>query len=93
MRMRHFLAQNGPFAPNKNFLGKIFIIIFIDPFHCAEFWKKFLQWIQSYEDAPFFGPKWPIYPNDIFFRNLLINLVPFIHAYLHSRNQIQISIY
>ena len=40
MRMRHFFAQNGAFAPNKNFLGKIFIIIFIDPFHCAEFWKN-----------------------------------------------------
>ena len=26
--------------------------------------KKFLQQIQSYEDAAFLGPKWPICPND-----------------------------
>ena len=25
MRMHHFWAQNGPFAPNKNFYGKLFI--------------------------------------------------------------------
>ena len=29
---------------------------------------KILQRIQSYEDAPFLGPKWPIYPNENFFR-------------------------
>ena len=29
MRMGHFWVQNGPFAPNKHFLGKIIKIIFI----------------------------------------------------------------
>ena len=30
--------------------------------------KKFLQRIQSYEDAQFLGPKWPISPNENFFK-------------------------
>ena len=29
MRMCHFWAQNGPFAPNKNFFWKIINIILI----------------------------------------------------------------
>ena len=29
--------------------------------------KKFLGPIQSYEDVPFSGPKWPICPEQIFF--------------------------
>ena len=70
IRMCHFWAQNGPFATNKNFLGKIFDIIFIYllvPFTVQNL-KKFLQQIQSYEDVPFFGPKWLICPNYNFFR-------------------------
>ena len=30
--------------------------------------QKFSQWIQSYDDVPFLGPKWPICQNEIFFR-------------------------
>ena len=30
--------------------------------------KKSLEQIQSYADAPFLGLKWPIYPNQVFFR-------------------------
>ena len=30
------------------------------PFHCAIFKKKFLEQIQSYEDALFLGLKWPV---------------------------------
>ena len=55
MGMRHFWVQNGPFAPNF-FLEKILNIIFIyllAPFIVHDF-KKFLLWIQSYEDALFF---------------------------------------
>ena len=43
----------------------------IGPFHCAKF-KKFLQQIQSYEDAPFLGPKWSICPKHFFGGKLLI---------------------
>ena len=34
---------------------------------CPNF-KKFFQQIWSYEDAQFLGPKWPIFPNETFFR-------------------------
>ena len=38
-----------------------------------------------------FGLKWPICSNEYFFKeNLLKSLVPFIHAYLHAKNQGQI---
>ena len=32
--------------------------------------KKFLQRIQSYEDAQFLDPKWPICPNENFFQKI-----------------------
>ena len=35
--------------------------------------KKFLERIQSYEDAPFLGPKWSIFP--IFFFWKIINII------------------
>ena len=34
----------------------------------AKLKKEFLQWIQSYYDALFLGPKQPICPNENFFR-------------------------
>ena len=49
--------------------------------------------MQGYKDAQFLGPKLPISPNDNFLKNLLLSLVSFIHAYLHAKNQSQISIY
>ena len=30
------------------------------PCHCAKLKKKFLETIQSYEDASFSNPKWPL---------------------------------
>ena len=36
--------------------------------------KKFLQWIQSYEDVPFLGPKWSICSKQMFFWKLLVSL-------------------
>ena len=45
----------------------------ICPFHCAKF-KKFLQRIQNYEDAPFLGPKWSICPKQNFFCKI-INII------------------
>ena len=90
MRMHHFGVQNGPFAPNKFFLENIINIIF----SLCKVLKKFSQCIQSYDDAPFLGPKWPICPNEDFFsENMLINIAPFIHAYLHAKNQSLILIF
>ena len=57
--MCHFRAWNGSFVLNKIFLVQTIIITFI--YLLALFnkqnLKKFLQWIQSYEDAPFLGSK------------------------------------
>ena len=56
----------------------------LGPFHCAKFKK---EWIQSYMDAPFLGPKDLFAPKNIFSENPLVNLVAFIHVYLHAKNQ------
>ena len=55
MRMCHFRAQNGPFVLNKIFLVQTIIITFIYllALFIVQNLKKFLQQIQSYEDAPF----------------------------------------
>ena len=60
--MCHFQAQKGPFAMNKIFLVQTIIITFIYllALFIVQNLKKFLQWIQSYEDVPFLGPKWSI---------------------------------
>ena len=51
------------------FLVQTIIITFIDllALFTLQNLKKFLLWIQSYEDAPFLGPKWSIAPNNFFF--------------------------
>ena len=54
------------------------------PFSLWKIYKKFLQRIQSYEDASFLGPKWFICPKQIFLLKKIINtiliylLAPFI---------------
>ena len=67
--MCHFRAQNGPFVLNKIFLVQSIIITFIYllALFIVQNLKKFLQPIQSYEDVPFLGPKWPICPEQNFF--------------------------
>ena len=53
--------------------------------------KKFFKQIQSYDNVPSWGPKWPICPNENFFiKDLLISLIPFINTYPHAKNQSQI---
>ena len=63
MRMHHFWAQNGSFTPNNYFfLKKIINIIFIyilAPSILQNLKKKFLESMQSNEDVPFSGPKYP----------------------------------
>ena len=62
IRMCHFWGQNGPFVMNKKFLVQTIIITFIYllALFIVQNFKKLLQPIQSYEDVPFSGPKWPI---------------------------------
>ena len=69
MRMCHFRAHDSPFVLNKNFLEQTIIITFIYllALFTVENLRKFLQQIQSYEDAPFLTPKWFICPKQSFF--------------------------
>ena len=71
MRMYHFLAKNDPFVRNKFFSVQTIIITFIYllALFIVQNLKKFLQQIQSYEDAPFLGPKWSICPKQFFLEN------------------------
>ena len=83
LRMHHFRPQNSPFVLNKNVLVQTIIITFIYllALFIAQNLKKFLQWIQHYEDAPFLGPKWSICPNFFFLKIIIILiylLAPFI---------------
>ena len=70
MKTHNFPAQNGLFAPNENFFRKTINIFSMKPlayFIVQNFKKKSLERIQSYEDALFLGPKWPICPEREFF--------------------------
>ena len=67
------------------FFGKIINIIFIYllALSLCKILKKFFQRIQSYEDAQFLGPKWPISPNENFFRKP-VNEPCFFHSCLST---------
>ena len=90
MRMRNFWVQNGPFAPNKHFLGKIINIIFIyllNNFIVPNF-KIFYNTPRVMRMCHFWTQNEPICSNQNISENLLINLIPVIHGYLqHSKNQ------
>ena len=90
-----FLVQNLgsklSICPKQIFLWKIINIILIyllAPFIVQNF-KKSFQWIQSYEDTQFLGPKWPICQIRFFLENLLMSLASFIHAYLHAKIKVR----
>ena len=57
--MCHFWAQNDPFTLKKTFFRKTIDTIFMYlsvPLLC-KILKRSLEWIQSYDDTSFFGPK------------------------------------
>ena len=62
---------------NKMFLVQTIIITFIYLFtlFIVQNLQKFLQPIQSYEDAPFLGPKWSIYPPQKIFFGKIITII------------------
>ena len=72
--MCHFQAQNGQFVLDNFFLVQTIIITFIYllALFIVQNLKKLLLWIQSYEDAPFLGPKQSICPRQFFLENYLI---------------------
>ena len=83
--MCHFRAQNGPFVLNKTFWVQTIIVtlIYLLALFIAQNFKKFFQQIQSYEDVQFLGPKWPISPNENFFRKP-VNELCFFHSCLST---------
>ena len=68
------------------FLGKVINNIsmyLLNPF-IVQSLKRFLQWIQSYEDVSFWTQNGPIWTNEVFFSQK--NLVPIIHTHVHPKN-------
>ena len=82
-RMHHFWAQNGPIAAPKNFLEKIINLIFIylSASIILQNFKIFFTLDPELWGCTIFGPKMAYFSKGEFFlENLLISLVPFIHA-------------
>ena len=71
----HFQDQNGSFVLNKKFLVQTIVITFIYllTLFIVQNFKKSLQRIQNYDDAPFLDPKWSICPKQFFFGKLLLS--------------------
>ena len=91
-----FLGPNWSICPKQNFLGKIINIILI--YLLAHFIvRNFKKNSSSGSRVMRMHNYWAqngLFPQiRIFSQNLLMSLVSFIHAYLHDKNQSQISIY
>ena len=96
MRMCHFWAQNGLFAPNKKFFGKDYKYHFhlpIGPFHCATFKKNSYSGFRVMRMPYFWAPNGLFAQTRIFSENPFISLAPFFHFYWHAKNQRQIFMY
>ena len=67
-----FAPRMAHLSWTKKFLVQTIAITFIYllALFIVQNFKKFLLWIQSYEDAQFLGPKWPISPNENFFQKI-----------------------
>ena len=95
----HFWVQNGQFSPKKLFWGKSFILFSSTywPILLCHFFFFFFFFFYNRSRVMRMWQFWtqtgPICPNQNISENLLTNLVPIIHAYLHSKHQSQISIY
>ena len=79
--------------PQAGFFWKKIWTLFLYTYWPLLLWKifkKFLQRIQSYKDASFFGP-WMAYLQQwkFFSENLSITLVPFIRACLNAKYQVR----
>ena len=72
--VHHFRAQNGQFVLNKIFLVQANVITFIYllVLFIVQNLKKFLQWTQNYDCAPFFGTKWSIPLKQFFFSKIIV---------------------
>ena len=91
-----FLGPKWPISPEQNFFGTNHYYYFhlpIGPFHCAKFSKNSSSKSRVMRMCHFWAQNGPFAQIRIFSENLFIGLVPFIHAYLHAKNQSQILIY
>ena len=84
MRMCHFPAQNGPFVMNKKILVQPIIISFIYllVLFIVQNFKKFLLWIQSYEDASFLAQNDPFAQNNFFLKIINIILIYLLPTFI-----------
>ena len=87
-----FRPKIAQFVLDKTFLVQTIIITFIYllALFTVQNLKKFLQQIQSYEDAPFLGPKWSICPKQIFFWKIINNILISLLAPFTAQNFIKI---
>ena len=75
--------------PQMNFFIKKKLIKFsctYQPFSFCKILKKFLELIQSYEDVPFSGPKWPICPEQNFLVQTIIITFIYLLAFFIVQN-------
>ena len=80
----------------KQFFGENYWYHFhltISPFHCAEFEKNPFSGSRVMRICNFWAYNGPIAQMRILLENMLMDLVSFIHAYLHAKNQTQTLIY
>ena len=87
-----FWAQNGAFA--TNFFGKKLLSFHlpIGPFHCVKCLKNSSSRYRIMKFHHFWSQNGPFAQMRIFSKNMLIRLVPFIHAYLNAKNESKILI-
>ena len=100
-----FSGPKWPICPEQNFFGTYHYHYFFGknysyyfhlptgPFHCVKFLKNSSKGPGVIRMHHFWAQNGPFPQMRFFSENPLISLVPFIHAYLHTKNQCQISIY
>ena len=84
--MRHFWAQNGPFAPNKKFFWKIInitLIYLLAPFIVQNF-KKILTADPELRGSTILWPKMAHFPKWEFFFGKPVNESCFFHSWLST---------
>ena len=91
--MHHFGVQNSPFAPISFENYYYYSRLAISTFHCAKFKQNSSCGSRVMRIFNLWTTNGPFPQIRIFSENLLISLVSFIRAYLHTKNQIQILIY
>ena len=80
-----FLGPKWPICTQQKILVKTINITFI--YQSSESWSRVMRMHH------FWAQNGPFAQKNIFSENLLTNLVPFIYAYLHSKNQSQMLMY